>query len=66
MNSSIRKAAFAGKFYPSNPVQLKQLIEDVYNAERDKINKSLYSKNIIGGRVPHAGYVFSAYQAVHF
>lgn len=66
MNSSIRKAAFAGKFYPSNPLQLKQLIEDVYNSEKDKINKSLYNKSIIGGIVPHAGYIFSAYQAVHF
>lgn len=66
MNESVRKAAFAGKFYPSNPMQLNQVIGNIYNAEKSRINKSLYNKKIIGGIVPHAGYVFSSYEAVHF
>ena len=61
-----RKAAFAGKFYPSDKEELIQLIKRIENSENDKINLALAEKKIIGGIVPHAGYVFSAYQAVHF
>ncbi len=66
MNKETRKAFVAGKFYPSNPDELKGVIEKIYQAEKDKIKISLANKKIIGGIVPHAGYIFSAYQAVHF
>ena len=62
----IRKAAVAGKFYPANKEELISLIKRIENKEKDKINLALAEKNIIGGIVPHAGYIFSAYQAVHF
>ncbi|MCF6243199.1 MAG: AmmeMemoRadiSam system protein B [Bacteroidales bacterium] len=34
--------------------------------KKNKINLSFIEKNIFGAVVPHAGYMFSAYQAVHF
>ncbi len=45
---------------------MKRLIEKIYQAEKSKIDLSLADKNIYGAVVPHAGYMFSAYQAVHF
>ncbi len=65
-NSLIRKAAVAGKFYPSNEKELRSLIAQVALAERNNINYSLANNNIIGAVIPHAGYIFSAYQAIHF
>lgn len=61
-----RKPAVAGRFYPDNPNKLKNLIASVYEKEKEGIRTSLASKTIIGGIVPHAGYMFSAYQAVHY
>ncbi|MBN2521419.1 MAG: AmmeMemoRadiSam system protein B [Bacteroidales bacterium] len=62
----IRKPAVAGKFYPSNKDELNKLITDIFNKEKSKINYSLSKKKIIGAVVPHAGYMFSAYEAIHF
>ncbi len=62
----IRKAAVAGRFYPSNKKELSDLLKKITKIEKTKIETKLAEKNIIGGVVPHAGYMFSAYQAVHF
>jgi hypothetical protein len=62
----IRKAYVAGRFYPDRKNELENLIEKIYQQEKGKINTKLAEKNIIGGVVPHAGYIFSAPQAVHF
>lgn len=62
----VRKAAMAGKFYPARKDELISLIKRIEFKEKENINLALAEKNIIGGIVPHAGYVFSAYQAVHF
>ena len=64
--SMTRKAAVAGKFYPADANDLRELIRKIALAEKDNINYSLAGNKIIGAVVPHAGYVFSAYQAVHF
>ena len=61
-----RKPVVAGKFYPSSPNELKALIESIYLKEKANINTDLTKKTIIGGVVPHAGYIFSGYQAVHY
>jgi hypothetical protein len=38
----------------------------LYNSERNSINNDLIKdKSVIGGVVPHAGYIFSGYEAVH-
>ncbi|MEN8119172.1 MAG: AmmeMemoRadiSam system protein B [Bacteroidota bacterium] len=63
---SVREPAVAGRFYPENKTELKRLIDKIYQAEKNKIDLSFADKNIYGAVVPHAGYMFSAYQAVHF
>jgi MEMO1 family protein len=65
-NQKIRKPAVAGRFYPSDKERLKELIQEIYEQEKPHINKSLASKSFHGAVVPHAGYVYSAYQAIHF
>lgn len=62
----IREAVVADKFYPGNKEELNDLIESIYKKERSNIKTDLAKKNIIGGVVPHAGYIYSGYQAVHF
>ncbi len=64
--TSIRKPAVAGKFYPKNKTELSRLLDKILKAEKSKIDLSFTKKNIFGAVVPHAGYMFSAYQAVHF
>jgi len=66
MEKRIRKAQYAGSFYPGDPSTLKKLIGDIAALEQQSVNYSLASKRIIGGVVPHAGLVYSAYEAVHF
>jgi hypothetical protein len=39
---------------------------EILKKEKKNINYKLSKNNIIGGVVPHAGYVFSGYEAVHF
>lgn len=63
---NIRKSAVAGRFYPANSKALTEEIETIRNKELSQMNLKLAENRIIGGIVPHAGYMFSAYQAVHF
>lgn len=66
MSDKIRKAAVAGMFYPDNYDELRILLsefEDKYNAASIKVPET---NNIIGGIVPHAGYIYSGYHAMHF
>lgn len=62
----IRKPVVSGQFYPGEKAELSSLIEEIYSKEKENINFDLAQYNLIGGIVPHAGYMFSAYQAVHF
>jgi MEMO1 family protein len=66
MDVSVRKPAVAGRFYPGNSSSLTSLIDQLLEAEKDKIDYQRTSLPIIGGVVPHAGMVYSGYQAVHF
>ena len=63
---SIRKPAVAGAFYPANPDKLKELINELARSEKKNIKNELAVPEIIGGVVPHAGYIYSGYEAVHF
>lgn len=66
MSDKIRKAAVAGMFYPDNYDELRVLLskfEDKYNSDQVKVPEK---KVIIGGIVPHAGYIYSGYHAFHF
>lgn len=61
----IRKSAVAGRFYPANKGALIEQLDSIKKRELPDINLELIKNQIIGGVVPHAGYMFSAYQAVH-
>jgi AmmeMemoRadiSam system protein B len=61
-----REPIVAGKFYPDDKKNIIALLRSIYLKEKSKINTGLSKKKIIGGVVPHAGYVFSAYEAIHF
>lgn len=66
MNQSIRKAIFDGKFYPHSAEDLNHLIQQVFEREKESIAMKLATHPLIGGVVPHAGYAYSAFEAVHF
>ena len=66
MESSLRNAYVAGKFYPDNAKESENLIEALKKREQERINYSLSKKEIIGAILPHAGHMFSGYQAIHF
>jgi AmmeMemoRadiSam system protein B len=63
---NIRNAAVAGQFYPYASKEIKHLFSEFEKKEAENVNLSLISKNIIGGIVPHAGYIYSGYEAYHF
>lgn len=63
---NIRNPAVEGRFYPSHEKEITDLIKLIYEKEKNNIKTELANTNIFGGVVPHAGYIFSGYQAVHF
>jgi len=63
---SVRHPAVAGLFYPKEANALNHLLNEVINVEGPKINNEICPNEIIGGIVPHAGYKYSAYEAIHF
>ena len=62
----VRKSAVAGRFYPADKDALIEQLESIRKKELANINIDLKNNHLVGGVVPHAGYMFSAYQAVHF
>jgi MEMO1 family protein len=62
----IRKPAVAGRFYPLGEKELGELIKEIHQKEQAKFDINYYGKDFYGAVVPHAGYIYSAYQAVHF
>jgi AmmeMemoRadiSam system protein B len=61
-----RHATVAGTFYPSSAREISSLFTRILESEKQKINLNLADKKIIGSVVPHAGYVYSGYEAMHF
>ena len=61
-----RSPAFAGSFYPSSPGKLREAIGTCLEKESDKIASPPENGIILGGVVPHAGYMYSGCHAVHF
>ena len=61
-----RKPAVSGRFYPSDKNELSKMLAQILKSEKEKIKIELSEREIIGAVVPHAGYIYSAYQAVHF
>jgi len=66
----MRNSAVAGQFYPEDKEDLKNLIREVFlqNIGPGKIASLAVSgpRNIVGGIVPHAGYIYSGPVAAHF
>lgn len=62
----IRKPAVAGRFYPGSPEKIARQLTQIVEKERTFMDATLVGKKIIGAVLPHAGYMYSAYQAVHF
>jgi hypothetical protein len=60
MEKTIRKPVFAGKFYPGSAHELSVMIDNM-NVNRHKLHEA---EELIGGIVPHAGYVYSGHHAV--
>ncbi len=61
-----RRPAVAGRFYPGTAYEIQQQLSDILEKEKPLIEMSLAEKEIIGAVIPHAGYMFSGYQAIHF
>ncbi|GAB4318609.1 MAG: MEMO1 family protein [Bacteroidales bacterium] len=61
----LRTPAVAGRFYPSNPEELRKELED-YAASVRLPSEEPVSRKLLGGVVPHAGYFFSGSHAMHF
>jgi AmmeMemoRadiSam system protein B len=62
----IRTAKVAGTFYPGTVNEIDRLVQQIRETESEKIDYSYARKDIIGCVVPHAGYVYSGYEAIHF
>ena len=62
----IRYPAVAGTFYPASPNKLREAILNCLEKERKNIAQPPGNRIILGGIVPHAGYMYSGYHAVHF
>ncbi|KPK85121.1 MAG: hypothetical protein AMS27_08210, partial [Bacteroides sp. SM23_62_1] len=60
-----REAVVAGSFYPGTKKEIDNLLDRIYSNEKQQIRTELASRNLIGAVVPHAGYIYSAYEAVH-
>ncbi|MDZ7606552.1 MAG: AmmeMemoRadiSam system protein B [Cyclobacteriaceae bacterium] len=63
---SLRHTAVAGSYYPKEPSGITELLDETVSRESLRINKNIRPNTILGGIVPHAGYVYSAKEAVHF
>ncbi len=66
LTKNIKEPSVAGRFYPKGKESLRDLIHEIFKKEEKKIDFPLAKKEILGAVLPHAGYVYSAYQAVHF
>lgn len=60
-----RTSVVAGSFYPGTKKEIDNLLDRIYSHEKSAIQTGLSEKDLIGAVVPHAGYIFSAYEAVH-
>jgi AmmeMemoRadiSam system protein B len=63
---NVRKPTVAGAFYPGTIDEINSLVDRILETEKQRIDYSYADRQIIGCVVPHAGYIYSAYEAVHF
>ncbi len=60
-----RSPVVAGSFYPGTKKEIDNLLDRIFSFEKRNIRTDLSAMDLIGAIVPHAGYIFSAYEAVH-
>jgi AmmeMemoRadiSam system protein B len=65
MEVKTRNAVFANRFYPGSKTELEALIQHLLRSELDKLNFEPEQDHILGAIVPHAGYSYSGYHAIH-
>lgn len=63
---SIRHTTVAGSFYPGEAQAINLKLKKIHESELERINRKIQPREIIGGIVPHAGYDYSAPEAIHF
>ena len=63
---SVRSPQVAGAFYPGTEQEIRSLLSRILDTEAEKIDYSYARKELIGCVVPHAGYIYSGYEAMHF
>jgi AmmeMemoRadiSam system protein B len=63
---NVRTPKVAGAFYPGTENEIDRLVRQIRETESDRIDYSYAEKDIIGCVVPHAGYIYSGYEAIHF
>jgi MEMO1 family protein len=64
--ATVRPPAVAGSFYPADPYELTGLIDDCFDSSPlGPRGAKTASTSLVGGMVPHAGYVFSGPCAAH-
>jgi AmmeMemoRadiSam system protein B len=63
---NVRNPTVAGAFYPGTSDEINRLVDRILETEKQRIDYSYADRQIIGCVVPHAGYIYSAYEAVHF
>jgi len=61
-----RRPAVAGRFYPGSKADIIKMLNQLADHEAARIKTELSENHLIGGVVPHAGYVFSGNHALHF
>lgn len=63
----IRSAAVAGSFYPAGAEELKRVLQECFAVSPlGPCGARSTSASLLGGMVPHAGYVYSGPCAAHF
>lgn len=60
----VRPTYVAGYFYPETKEKIDKLLKEIEGKENIAYEYS--EKNVIGAVVPHAGYIYSAPEAIHF
>lgn len=66
MGNTIRKARVSGSFYPFEPSDILELMNQMTEREKSKIDYSLADRKILAAILPHAGHIYSGYQTLHF
>jgi AmmeMemoRadiSam system protein B len=65
--AEVRRPAVAGSFYPAESGELKQALEDCFvTSPLGPKGVKSPSGSLLGGMVPHAGYIYSGPCAAHF